>query len=217
MADSKALSQAQHILSISLILIDGADCDANRTMAGMNLHHDRSAVLPDGRFHCQLVDIGFEVLLALPAVAIEALAEISLAIKQAHANQGDSEIGGALDVIAGQNSKSTGIDRERFVHAKFGGEISHGTGPQHTGVARTPGSLRILVLAQATIGVVDPAVQDEFGGARFELVERILVQQRDGAVIELTRQQRTEIAEQSGGIVIPAPPQVAGQRPEPLL
>src|ERR1019366_783933 len=64
------------------------DFCADRTMAGINLHYDRSAVLPDGRFHCQLVDIGFEVLLALPAVAIESLAEISLAIKQAHANQG---------------------------------------------------------------------------------------------------------------------------------
>jgi hypothetical protein len=116
-----------------------------------------------------LVDIGFEVFFMLPAVAIEALAEISLAIKQAHADQRDAQIGSALDVIARQDSKSTGIDRQRFVHAKFGGEVSHRTGPQHTGVARAPGALRILILAQAAIGVVDPAVQDEFGGARSSL------------------------------------------------
>ena len=60
-------------------------------------------------------------------------------------------------------------------------------------------------------------MQGEFGGARFEFGERILVQQRDRTVIELTPAQRIEIAEQAGGIVIPAPPQVAGQRPEPLL
>ena len=36
-------------------------------------------------------------------------------------------------------------------------------------------------------------------------------------MIELTPTQRIEIAEQAGGIVIPAPPQVASQRPEPLL
>ena len=154
------------------------DFGVDRTMAGINLHHDRSAVFSDGRFHGKLVDIGLEVLFVLPAVAIETLAEISLAIKQAHADQRDAEIGGALDVIAGQNSKSSRIDGERFMHAKFGGEISHGTGPQHTGVARTPGALRILVLAQAAIGVVDPAVQGEFGGARFEFGERILVQQQ---------------------------------------
>ncbi len=60
-------------------------------------------------------------------------------------------------------------------------------------------------------------MQGEFGGARFEFLERILVQQRDRTVIELTPAQRIEIAEQAGGIVVPAPPQVAGQRPEPLL
>ena len=144
-------------------------------MAGINLHLDRPAVFSDGRFHGKLVDIGLEIFFALPAVAIEALAEISLAIEQADADEGDAEIGGALDVIAGQNSESTGIYRERLMHAKFGGEISHGTGSQHTGVARAPGSLRLLVLAQTTIGVVDPAVQDEFGRARLEFGERIFI------------------------------------------
>jgi len=35
-----------------------------------------------------LIDIGLEVLFVLPAVAIEALAEISLTIKQAYADEG---------------------------------------------------------------------------------------------------------------------------------
>src|SRR5208283_4212008 len=108
---------------------DAPDLCVDRTMAGIDLHHDRSAVDSDGRFHGQLVDIGFEVFLALPAVAIEALAEISLAIEKADADEGDPEIGSALDVIAGQNAQSTGINGERFMHAEFGGEISHGTGP----------------------------------------------------------------------------------------
>src|ERR1700687_3468275 len=131
-------------------------------VAGIDLHQDRSAIFPNGRFHRKLAYVGLEVLFVLPAVAIETLAEISLAIKQAHANQRDPEIGSALDVIAGQNSKSTGIHRKRLVHAKLRGEISHGTRSQHTRVARAPGSLRIFVLTQATIGVVDPAVQNEF-------------------------------------------------------
>ena len=182
-------------------------------MASIDPHHDRPAVFPDGGFHGKLVDIGLQVLFALPAVAIEALAEISLAIKQAHADERNAEIGGALDVIAGQNSKSSRINRKRFVHAEFGGEIGHGTGPQHAGVARAPGALGILVLAQAAIGVVDAAVEDEFGGARFQFGERVLVQQRDRTMIELAPAQRIEVAEQARGIVVPAPPQIAGQRP----
>jgi hypothetical protein len=141
----------------------------DRTMARIDLHYHRPAVGADGRFHGQLIDIGLEILLALPAVAIQALAEISLAIKQADANERDAEIGGALDVIAGQNSEAAGIDGQRFVHAKFGGEISHGPGPQHTGAARAPGALRLFVLAQAAIGIVDAAVQGQFVGARFNL------------------------------------------------
>src|ERR1700674_360083 len=78
--------------------VDGA-------VAGIALHQDRSAIFPDGRFHRKLAYIGLEVLFMLPAIAIEALAEISLAIKQAHANEGDAEIGGTLDVIARQNSR----------------------------------------------------------------------------------------------------------------
>jgi len=36
-------------------------------------------------------------------------------------------------------------------------------------------------------------------------------------VIELAPAQRIEIAENAGGIVIPTPPEVASQRPQPLL
>src|SRR5208283_2135385 len=87
----------------------------DRTMSGVDLHHDGSAIDSYGGFHGQVVDIDFEVLFALPAVAIQALTEISLAIKQAHGNQRDAQIGGALNVIAGQNSKSTGVDGKRLV------------------------------------------------------------------------------------------------------
>jgi hypothetical protein len=47
--------------------------------------------------------------------------------------------------------------------------------------------------------------------------ERHLGQQRDRIVIQLPPAHRIQIAEQAGGIVIPAPPQIAGERPEPLL
>ena len=50
-----------------------------------------------------------------------------------------------------------------------------------------------------------------------QLLQRILVQQRDRIVIELPPAHRIEIAEQAGGIVVPAPPQISRQRPQPLL
>ncbi len=47
--------------------------------------------------------------------------------------------------------------------------------------------------------------------------ERRLRQQRDGVLIELAPANRVQIAKEAGGVVIPTPPQVAGQRPQPLL
>ena len=45
----------------------------------------------------------------------------------------------------------------------------------------------------------------------------ISAEQRDRIVIELPPAHRIQIAEQAGGIVVPAPPQIARQRPQPLL
>src|SRR5271166_4800197 len=83
-------------------------------------------------------------------------------------------------------------------------------------MASPPGALRVLVLAQAAIGIVDAAMQGKFGGTGFEFFERILAQQRDRTVVELPPAQGVDVAEQTGSIVIPTPPQVTGQSPEPL-
>src|ERR1700691_6806118 len=65
----------------------------NGSVTGIDLHHDGTPVFSDGRFHGKLADIGLEVFFMLPAVAIKALAEISLAVKQAHSDKWNSEIG----------------------------------------------------------------------------------------------------------------------------
>ena len=60
-------------------------------------------------------------------------------------------------------------------------------------------------------------MQHQFAGAAFQLGQRNLRQQRDRIVIQLPPAHRIEIAEQAAGIVVPAPPQIARQRPQPLL
>ena len=47
--------------------------------------------------------------------------------------------------------------------------------------------------------------------------QRNFREQRDRIVIELPPAQRVQIAEQAGGIVVPAPPQIARQGPQALL
>jgi hypothetical protein len=87
--------------------------------AGVHLHRHRLAVCADGNLHGLLADIGLQIFFLLPAVGIEALAEVTVAVKDADADQWDIQVGGALDVIARENAQATGIDRTRFMQAEF--------------------------------------------------------------------------------------------------
>ncbi len=155
------------------------DFRADGAAAGLDLHRDRLAVRSDRRFHGQLVDIGLEVFFLLPAGAIQALAEISLAVEQADADQRNVQIGRALDVIAGQHAQAAGIFRNGLVQAEFGGEIGHRTRPQNAGVPGSPGAVRVEIFALAAIGVVDAAVQHQFAGAAFHRRQRNFREQRN--------------------------------------
>ena len=80
-----------------------------------------------------------------------------------------------------------------------------------------PGTLPLLIFEQATVSIVDAAMQHQFTGARLQFRQREFAQQRNWIVIQLIPSHRIQIKEQSNGIVIPAPPQIARQRPQPLL
>jgi len=99
-------------------------------------------------------------------------------------------------VIAREHSETAGINRQRFVDAKFSGEIGYRPRPQHARTARTPSMLGLLILAQAAVGVVDPAMQSEFSRARLQFRQWELVQQRNGTVIKLAPAVRIQIAKQ---------------------
>src|SRR2546423_7318916 len=82
---------------------------------------------------------------------------------------------------------------------------------------RTPGSFSLLIFEQATIGIVDAAMQYKFGSAGFELRQRKLREQRDRIVIQFTPAYWVKVEKQANGIVVPAPPEVARQCPKPFL
>ncbi len=173
------------------------DFGADRAAACLDLHRHRLAVGSDGGFHRQLVDVGLQIFFLLPAVAIEALAEITLAVKQADADQRDIQIRRALDVIAGKHAEAAGIDRNRFVQAELGGKIGHRPRPQHAGVRGAPGAVRLEIFLLAAVGVVDPAVQHQFAGAALDAGQRHLAEQRDRIVVELPPARRIEVAKQA--------------------
>ena len=185
--------------------------------AGGDLDDDRFAVMPDGGLHGQLIDVGLQIFLALPTALIESLEEVSLAIKQSNADEGNVEVGGALDVVSSENAQAAGIDGQRFVQAELGGKIGDGAGSQDAGIGGSPGAVGMEILLLAAVAVVDAAVQDEFRGAAFDFTEGNFTEQRDGILIQLAPANRIQIAKEADTVVVPAPPEIAGQGPEALL
>ncbi len=153
----------------------------------------------------------------LPALAVEPLAEVALAVKQADADQGNVQVRGALDVIAGQHAQAAGVDGDGFVQAELGREIRDRPRPQNAGVGGAPGAVRLQVFALPPVVVIDAAVQHQLARAALHFRQRHLAEQGQGIVIELPPAHRLQFAEQGDGIVIPAPPQIARERPQALL
>ena len=133
-----------------------------RTTAGFDFHRDRFPILPDGRLHGQLADVGLEVFFLLPSVPIQPLAEISLAVEQPDTDQRNVEIGSTLDVIAGEDSQAARINGDRLMQTKFGGEIRDWPRPQHSRMLGAPCPIRLQIFLLAAIGVVDAPMQHQF-------------------------------------------------------
>ena len=141
------------------------DARADRPGPRLDLDGHRQAVA-HRRLHRQQPVIDVDVLLVLPAVAIEPLTEIALVVVEADADERDAEIRRALEMIAGEDAEAAGIDRHRLVQPELGREVRDRPRAEHAGVTRAPGVLGLQVLLQAAIGVVDAAVQRQLRGAR---------------------------------------------------
>ena len=192
------------------------DARGNRSGARLDRDGHRDA-LAERRPHRQRAMIDVDVVLVLPAVAIEALPEVALVVVQADADERNAEVRGALDVIAGQDAEAARIDRQRFVDAELRGEVRDRSRPEDARVPGAPGVGRVQILLKAAIGVVDAAVQRQLRGPFLELVDRDLLQQGHGIVVERAPEDRIELAKEAGRVGVPAPPEILRERAQPLV
>ncbi len=70
------------------------------------------AVGPGERRERQLVRVEDRVVLLLPAVAGERLAEVSVPVEESHPDQRDTQVAGGLQVVAGQDAQAAGVLRQ---------------------------------------------------------------------------------------------------------
>ena len=190
---------------------------AQRATAGFDFHRDRFTGLPDGHFHGQLADVGLKILFPLPAIPIQPLPEIPLAVEKPHPDQRNVEVGSTLDVIAGEDSQAARINGDRFMQTEFRGKVGHRARPQHPGMLGAPGPIPLQILALPAVGVVDSPMQHQFPGAALNPRQRKGGKHGNGIVIELPPTHRIEVQKQTAGVVVPTPPEIARQRPKPLL
>ena len=78
----------------------------------------------DGLAHepCRLRIDGL-VLLGLPPGRVETLREVAAAVEQADADERDAELGGGLEVVAGEDAEAAGVDRQRLLDAELHAEV----------------------------------------------------------------------------------------------
>ena len=189
------------------------DFSAKYAATGLDGDGDGVSVRPDGLLHRHLAHVGGEVLFLLPALLVQPLAKISLTVEQPNSYQRNAKIGGAFNVVASQHAQSTRVFRDRDVQAELRREISHRTGAQHAGIASSPGAVRFQIFPLTTIGIIDAAVQHQFAGAPLNGRQRHLRQHGHRIVTQLPPAYRIQIPKQPAGVMVPAPPHVAGQRP----
>ena len=87
------------------------------------LDQQRRAVRLGFRDQRQVEEVVFRIAFLLPAVDVEVLAEVALAVHQADADERQAEVAGALEMIAGQDAEAAGIDRHALVDAELGREV----------------------------------------------------------------------------------------------
>ena len=71
----------------------------------------------------QAVRVEDRVGLLLPGVAGERLLEVAGLVQQADADQRHAEVGGGLEVVAGEDAEAAGVLRQDLGDAEFGGEV----------------------------------------------------------------------------------------------
>ena len=187
------------------------DFRENRAGPRVDLHGDRLAVGAEGRLDRQGLGSRLQVFLVLVAVDVELLLEVALVVEQAHRDQRDAQTAGTLDVVAREHAQAARVDRHRFMDAELGRKIDDRLRSQHAGVDVAPGRIAGHVFLEPAVGLIDPAVEHEFGGTGFQPLGCELRQQGDRVVVELPPADRVELPEEIGHFRMPAPPEVAGQ------
>src|SRR5262249_50860866 len=131
-------------------------------------------------------------------------------VHQADADQGDAQVAGRLEVIAGQDTQAAGVNRDALMDAELRREVRH---PARLGLA-----IRFLVPGGTGHVMVESFLNSVHVGQEavvsLELFQTGLfdrAQELDGTIFDGLEAIVVNASEKRNRLVVPAPPQVIGQ------
>ncbi|GAA2779686.1 hypothetical protein GCM10019017_25690 [Streptomyces showdoensis] len=155
----------------------------------------------------QLAGVEDGVVLLLPAVAGEGLAEVAVAVEQSDADERDAEVAGGLEVVAGEDAEAAGVLGQGGGDAELGREVRD-RGGRFAGLPLVPAGL-VEVVVEVLGGGPQPGLEVLVGGERGEASGVDGAEHADGVAVAVP--ERVEGVEELAGGVVPGPAQVARQ------
>ena len=154
------------------------------------------------------------VVLLLPAVAVEALAEVAGLVEQADADDRHADVGGRLEVVAGEDAEPAGVLRQRGRDAELGAEVGDGRRDAALGLVAAP-LLVPAVLAEVAVEALlrprHPLDEGRVAREALELVGGDGRQHGDRVVPHGAPALGVDGLEEVTQRRVPAPPQIHGE------
>ena len=163
--------------------------------------------------HGHAVGIEIGVALLLPALDVEDLPEVPVLVEEADADERDAEIGRRLEMVAGEDTETAGVLGERLGDAELGREVGHHPQRAAAFARLEPARLRQVAL-QLGVHLVEEAKEPGVGGEGIEALGRDEAEEPDRIVDRRVPLLGVDPAEEVAGLLVPAPPQVHGERLE---
>ncbi len=149
------------------------------------------------------------VALLLPAVGVEALAEVAVPVEQPDADQRHAEVARRLEVVAGQHAEAAGVLGDRLGDAELGREV--GDEVERAVAAGLEPPVAVEVPLELAVHLAEEPPEAAVVGEGVEPLARHEPEEADGVVDAGVPQVGVDPPEQVAGLVVPRPPQVEGQ------
>lgn len=186
------------------------DPGAQRAAAGQREGHQggRAVLLAQGHQR-QFVGVEDRIVLLLPALAGQGLAEVAVPVEQAHADQRDAQVAGGLEMVAREDAEAPGVLRQGGGDAELGREVGDGGG--QVGGLRLVPAVAADVLAQVVADRGETAQEAAVLGELREPSARHAAEQSYGVAAALGPALGVDGPEEVAGLGVPGPAEVAGQ------